>query len=201
MLLVIIGVVIVALIVVLVGFTKNVITRPEFRIEPELTDTEWRKTAIIKITKDSNSKYKLVGYRYCINDSKSTVDCDWKISLTKNIEVYQDGINYVHIKALDEKDREGNEAIAIVKIDSDSPNVSSFKVIEKNNGEIKVNVEAKDALTNIKYFYSTDGQSYVEGNKEYVYTGLEVGKKYTLYTKVVDEAGNAKTVAMEETAK
>ena len=197
---IIVFVVIIGLVVVLLGLQNNSISKPEIKIEPEVYDTEWRKSAIIKITKDSKSKARIVGYNYCINDSKSTDNCDWKLTTTKNIEVYKNGTNYVHIRALDENDKEGDELVTIIKIDNDAPNVSRVRVTNNQNGEITLSVEANDTYSNIKYYYGLNEDNLEEAGDTYTFKNLEANKKYDLMVKVVDEIGNSKIVVTRETA-
>ena len=200
MIAIIVAIVVFALVVVFVGFNDGKIAKPEIKIEPDAISTEWRKAAIVKIIKEPKSKTRIVGYNYCINNSKSTDDCDWKMTITKNIQVFKNGENYVHIRAVDENEKEGKELLTTIKIDNDGPNISSFNVTNNANGEITVAVDANDDYSNVKYYYSVDDGDYVEGSSVYTYKGLESEKTYILKLKVVDEADNMKTVAIQEKA-
>ena len=192
----VIVVMVVFLIVVLNNGSK--ITKPEFVVEPNNT---WNKSAIVKITKDSIGKNRIVGYMYCINTEDKEDSCDWKQTVTKNFEIYQNGVNYVFIKGLDEEDNLSKAVKTIVRIDNDAPNIVSVDIVDKKENEITVKTDAFDAISSIKYYYSINNGEFVEGNNTYTYNNLESNTKYSIRVKVVDEALNEKEIGFEETTK
>lgn len=190
------GVLIIGIAFIFLVYPKVSEPQIEYDINP---NTIWNKKVVVKVSKDSISKYPIKYYEYCINSNDSDKDCDWKITNTKNVEVYENGVNYVFIRGVDEKDRKSKSVVAKLSIDNNSPIINDIKVINKTNNSITIKAKAQDILSNIKYYYSIDGLNYVQANDEYTFDNLSSKTKYKLYTKIIDEAENEQIAVIEET--
>lgn len=171
------------------------VSMPEVVLEP---NNYWNNTVLVKISKDSVSRYRLIGYKYCINTSNTEDNCDWKDTYTKNFEVYQNGVNYVFIKGMDEKENLSKSIMKIIRIDNDAPDITNVNVENKTENEITIKVDAYDLLTSIKYYYSINGGEYVEGNNTFTFKELSPKTNYQIRVRAIDEVGNKKEVGINE---
>ncbi len=177
---------------------KNGITPPELMVEPIIEEGQtYRKTAIVKVTKDSVSKNKITHYNYCITTENNTKNCNWKDTYTKNVEVYDNGHQYVFVRGVDEKNNVSKPAKVDVYIDNNNPVIRKVKITELNSTYFRVKVDASDAETDIKYYYSLDGKNYVNDGDNHLFDNLNPNSVYTVYVKVIDEAGNEVVVKIK----
>ena len=121
----------VALIILLIGgctinkFILNRVTPPELTVEPELNNgQQYRKDAIVKVSKDSKSRYKITHYDYCISDSVISDQCDWKETNTKNVQIFENGHHYVFMRGVDEKNNKSKPTYVEVYIDNSTPSIN-----------------------------------------------------------------------------
>src|SRR5574344_369486 len=169
--------------------------RPTKPILSETTD-DWYNAKVVGVEEDSKSNYKIDYYLYCVTTTKNTNSCDWKKTLTKSIEVTNQGINYVYFKAVDEKGNIGDVSDpCIVLIDTVSPEIIDVTKSATTN-TIDVEVNATDDGSGIdKYYYKLDDGDYdVSNDNKYQFTGLKPDTEYKVTIKVVDKAGNYKII-------
>ena len=160
---------------------------------------EWTNTSMVTIEKDSKTRSGVKYYLYCINKENNSKSCKWNRASSKNIEVTENGINYVFIKAVNENGKEGKVSDPIiVKIDGKAPEIINIKKTEKETS-VKVEVDAKDLESGIdKYYYKIDDKEYEESSKNtYTFKDLKENTEYTVTVKVVDKAGNEKVISFK----
>ena len=160
---------------------------------------EWTNTSRIAIEKDSKTRSGVKYYLYCINKENNSKSCKWNRASSKNIEVTENGTNYVFIKAVNENGKEGKVSDPIiVKIDGKAPEIINIKKTEKETS-VKVEVDAKDLESGIdKYYYKIDDKEYEESSKNsYTFKDLKENTEYTVTVKVVDKAGNEKVISFK----
>ena len=160
---------------------------------------EWTNTSVVTIEKDSKTRSGVKYYLYCINKENNSKSCKWNRASSKNIEVTENGTNYVFIKAVNENGKEGKVSDPIiVKIDGKAPEIINIKKTEKETS-VKVEVDAKDLESGIdKYYYKIDDKEYEESSKNsYTFKDLKENTEYTVTVKVVDKAGNEKVISFK----
>ena len=160
---------------------------------------EWTNTSMVTIEKDSKTRSGVKYYLYCINKENNSKSCKWNRASSKNIEVTENGTNYVFIKAVNENGKEGKVSDPIiVKIDGKAPEIINIKKTEKETS-VKVEVDAKDLESGIdKYYYKIDDKEYEESSKNsYTFKDLKENTEYTVTVKVVDKAGNEKVISFK----
>lgn len=172
---------------------NKMVSKPEVVIEPN--EEKWQQKVIVKIIKDSESKNKIEKYKYCI--AKDINKCEWQETKTKNFEVYENGINKVYIKGVDEAGNESKALIKEVKIDNETPVIKNIKIKEKSKNSITIETKAEDNNTTIKYYYGINEKEYEEGQEEYTYNELKEKNSYQIKVKVQDEAENEKEAIIE----
>ena len=174
----------------------------------EKISDKWEKKILVKISKDPETSKKISYYEYCISDKMDTKNCTWEKTLTKSVELSKNGKYYISFRAVfEDNTRSKISTPQLVKIDNANPKIEKVDKLEITENSIKVYVHAVDNESGVnKYYYSLDGINYVEGNKEYTFTGLNENTEYEIYVKVVDEVGNevivietVKTLKKDET--
>ncbi|MCI8347056.1 MAG: hypothetical protein HFJ12_03795, partial [Bacilli bacterium] len=170
--------------------------------KPEVMDTnpkgemEWHSDKIIKIEKDAKARKGIKYYLYCINQDKTTRNCRWKRTYTKNIEVSKNGIHYVYFKGVNEDGIIGKPSDpTIIKIDNEAPIILDL-ISKATTSTIKVKVKAEDLGSGIdKYYYKIDGKDFIESDKNsYTFKDLSENHLYYVTIKIIDKLGNAKEI-------
>ena len=160
------------------------------------TEEGWGKERLVRVVKDAKTSKRIIYYEYCVRKDKNE-ECTWEKTETKNARIGKTGIWEVIFRAVKEDEKRGRETSIKVYVDNNNPEISSFKVVKKEKNSIKVSVEARDEHSGIdKIMYSIDGIKYVEGEKDYTFKGLEAGKEYRIYVRVIDKVGNESTVSI-----
>jgi hypothetical protein len=168
---------------------------------PEITSSsdEWNNVKTVEVEKDSHTKGKIDYYMYCISSTKSTKDCVWQKTLTKNVEVTNSGTSYIYFKAVDDKGQESLPSLpCVVNIDIEAPMIINItKIVTETT--IKLNVTAEDTESGIdKYYYKLGDNPYIESDSsEYTFENLTPNTEYTITVKVVDKAGNEKEITFK----
>ena len=157
----------------------------------------WYKSKVIKIEKDSKFYNGVNYYIYCVNDKNSIHSCKWKKTKSKNVNVGNNGINYVWFKAVAFNKRISLPSKkVIVKIDNEGPEKVDVDTVSTNNS-IKVDVKAFDKISGIKsYFYKIDDKDYVESKEpSYIFNDLKSGTSYNINVIISDMADNKKEIS------
>ncbi len=170
--------------------------------KPEVIDTntkeesEWHSNKTIKIEKDAKARKGIKYYLYCINQDKTTRNCRWKKTYTKNIEVSKSGIHYVYFKGVNEDGIIGKPSDpTVIKIDNEAPIILDL-MSKATTSTIKVKIKAEDLESGIdKYYYKIDEGDFIESNKNtYIFKDLLENHLYYITIRVVDKLGNAKEI-------
>lgn len=166
---------------------------------PEITggSKEWAKKRTIKVIKDAKTKTGIDYYQYCVSTKKSTNDCNWKRTDTKNSVITTNGIKYIYFRAVD---KDGNKGFSsdyeITYIDNNAPTITNIEVVSTTSTTLKLKTSAKDYESGIStYSYSMDNTNFMDDKNVYEFTGLTPNTEYTIYIKVTDKLGNAKVVS------
>ena len=174
-------------------------TKPTITKKVGNNNEDWTNGSIIQIKKDAKSRSGVKYYLYCVNKEKNSNSCEWKKAQSKNIEVKDNGTNYVFIKGVNENGKEGKVSDPIeVKNDKQEPLIIKVKK-DATETTIKVAVEAEDKESGIdRYYYKIDDGEYKESkNNKYTFKNLEEDTEYTITIKVVDKVGNEKEITFK----
>lgn len=102
---------IIIMIIIIILFFIHIIRTTDLIIPtaPRITkgNNNWYKSKVVKVEKDSKTKYGIKYYQYCINKNKGIRNCKWNITKTKNVRVVKNGKYYVYFRAVDKKKRIG----------------------------------------------------------------------------------------------
>lgn len=164
---------------------------------------EWSKNSLISVEKDATMKNKLSHYEYCVSKGKSTLNCNWIKTTTKNTQISLSGKWYVYFRGVDEKNQKSktsNREYALV--DNDAPIIEKLSETVTFNS-IKLDVKATDLHSGLdKLYYSIDDGSLVEGKNEFTFENLLSNHEYKITIKAVDKLGNesiyTKTIKTKE---
>ncbi len=152
---------------------------------------EWSKNALVSVEKDATMRNKLSYYEYCVSKGKSTLNCNWIKTTTKNAQISLSGKWYVYFRGVDEKNQTSKVSNReYVLVDNDAPVIENLS--EKiTSTSIKLNVKALDKHSGIdKFYYSIDDGTLIEGDNEYTFENLSPNHEYKVTIKVVDKLGN-----------
>src|SRR5574344_1702763 len=130
---------------------------------PEITSSsdEWNNVKTVEVEKDSHTKGKIDYYMYCISSTKSTKDCVWQKTLTKNVEVTNSGTSYIYFKAVDDKGQESLPSLpCVVNIDTEAPSIINITK-EVTESSIALTVTASDDESGVdKYYFKLEDGEY-----------------------------------------
>ena len=171
-------------------------TPPEIKSNAE----EWSTSATVSITKDATfGGLDLDYYEYCISDSDTADDCDWKTSSVSSIRVRNSGTSYVWLRAVSKSGVYSEISdYVITKVDREKPSASTT-VSTNGSSSITIKVSASDNVEVAKYEYSINGDDYISDGNAHTFTGLAVDTEYTIKVKVSDPAGNTKYLTVKKT--
>ena len=103
-------------------------TKPTITKKVGNNNEGWTNGSIIQIKKDAKSRSGVKYYLYCVNKERNSNSCEWKKAQSKNIEVKNNGTNYVFIKGVNENGKEGKVSDPIeVKNDKQEPLIIKVK--------------------------------------------------------------------------
>ena len=177
-------------------FIFDIPSKPEVMDTNTKEESEWHSNKTIKIEKDAKARKGIKYYLYCINQDKTTRNCRWKKTYTKNIEVSKSGIHYVYFKGVNEDGIIGKPSDpTVIKIDNEAPIILDL-MSKATTSTIKVKIKAEDLESGIdKYYYKIDEGDFIESNKNtYIFKDLLENHLYYITIRVVDKLGNAKEI-------
>lgn len=166
---------------------------------PEITggSKEWAKKRTIKVVKDAKTKNGIDYYQYCVASKKTTKDCDWKRTNTKNAIITHNGIRYIYFRAVDKDGNKGFESdYEVTYIDNNPPTITDIEVVDVTKTTLKLKTTAKDYESGMgNYFYGINSDNLIGSKNVYEFTNLTPNTEYTIYIKVTDKLGNEKIVS------
>ena len=171
---------------IVIDKTKEYFQSGNYRISaPVITggSEEWAKERLIRVEKDAVAKDGLSHYEYCVSKDKSTKECKWEKTETKNTKVITTGVWYVTFRGVDVNGKKGQLSnTEVVYIDNENPVIKDIKIKEKTASSISIKVEAEDNHSGVAtYEYSIDGDNYEKGISTYTYKELKKNTEYKIY--------------------
>ena len=159
---------------------------------------EWSKTAVVTVTTAATfGGSNLDHYEYCINDTGSIDDCNWKISTVETVRVRNLGTSYVWLRAVSEYGVVSDISdYVLTRVDRNKPTATSENVVTTSS--ITVTVTATDDSNIKSYEYSINDSEYITDSTSHTFADLAPGTAYAIKVKVTDLAGNAKILSFTE---
>ena len=166
---------------------------------PEIQAREegWVKENVVYVSKDAASRHGIAYYEYCVREDEDFSKCEWQRSDTKNAIISKSGIYNVVFRAVNNKDRHSkNSNVVTVYIDNEAPEFDNDNLkITVYDNKFELSLAGKDSDSGLdKIYYSFDDVNYEFFTG--IIEGLKPNTEYNLYIKLVDRAGNSKTLKM-----
>ena len=159
----------------IIGTTRNILS-PEIKLTPDINTWSESKTLTVEHIDDTLDLY------YSTNKGKTWITYESPVEIDSKKSIMakaSDGLN------------EATTAIYEIKtIDTTKPTIKNINVLERSS-RLVVSVNAIDKDSGIKeYYYSIDGENYTNSIEDkYQITGLNNETEYTIYVKVMNNAG------------
>lgn len=163
------------------------------------SDEGWSKTVTVRADIDATfGGSDLDYYEYCISDTDSVDDCEWKTSSVNTVRVRNSGTSYVWFRGVSKYGVIGRISnYVITRIDRAKPEASAE--ITTTSSSITIVVAATDNSGIKSFEYSIDGSEFVADSESHTFDGLDAGTSYNIKIKITDLAGNTKYLSYSAT--
>lgn len=163
---------------------------PEITVDVDGTDSYVKNVSVIPTITDENQPVTTY-YAWSKNRKTAEFSEENKVVSGQVISLnYGDGVYFLHLKSIDAYGNETYFKSNIYYMDNTAPDIANVDL--KIGGiSLSINIEVLDNYSkSFKYYYSLDDINYIESGNSYKFTGLSKLTEYTLYYRVIDEAGN-----------
>ena len=163
---------------------------PEIMIDVDGTDSYVKNVSVIPTITDLNQPVTTY-YAWSKNRKTAEFSEENKVESGQAISLdYGDGVYFLHLKSVDAYGNETYFKSNIYYMDNTAPGIENVD-LKIGGVSLSISIEAADNYSkSLKYYYSLDDINYIESGNNYIFTGLSKYTEYTLYYKVIDEAGN-----------